>query len=310
MISITSDKSIPIDAYRYHMSGSTHEHIFTHKIYKGKLRVFYFIKPYNVTEQEILFVMHGAGYNTQSVINRWTHFARHHNLILIAPEFKNVLTGYNKYCNGNIVSDRGIPTPKIKWSFTVIEDLFDFFKEQTGINKNSYSIIGYSAGAHFVHRMIMFCKGMRVKRAIANCGGWYWIPNNNIPYPHGFGGMSITDEQLVEAYSKKLYLFAGTNDKASYKHKYSSVTGENRYECACNFYAFAFYHAYELGVEFNWEFLSFPDCGHCDQRMEYDGQCIIKFDKIGSLYDTALMETMLSRYYPDYIYPPVKIIRH
>ena len=80
----------------------------------------------------ILFVMHGIKRNGESYRNQWVSSAEQHHLLLLVPQFDAKDFSTARYNRGNILSATGKPEPSSKWTFQMIEDLFDYVKAGAG----------------------------------------------------------------------------------------------------------------------------------------------------------------------------------
>lgn len=145
-------------------SGEPNVFLFSSQKLAIHLRIFYFIPNQWSDNDPVLFCMHGVQRNAEAYVQNCSDLLTKTggNLILICPEFsrENFPTNW-EYNLGNIVDtfdpdSADLSTVTFKqtdhWTFSLIEDIFDRFKELTGLTTEGYHIYGHSAGAQFVHR--------------------------------------------------------------------------------------------------------------------------------------------------------------
>jgi hypothetical protein len=130
-----------------------------------KIRVFYFIPNQWRDCYPILFCMHGVQRNAEAYVRNCSDLLIQNGggkLILICPEFSRDGFPTNwEYNLGNVIdsfdtdAEELLPLtlkPTEDWTFTIIEGIFDRFRELSGSTTEGYHIYGHSAGAQFVHR--------------------------------------------------------------------------------------------------------------------------------------------------------------
>ena len=117
----------------------------------------WFFNPSKSRKKRVLFVMHGIERNGETYRNSWIHHAKQGEYLLLVPEFsKQEFPDSEQYNLGNMYSQSGTSQPRSKWTFTTIENLFDYVKTKNKLGVTSYDIYGHSAGAQFVHRFVLF----------------------------------------------------------------------------------------------------------------------------------------------------------
>ncbi len=135
---------------------------------------------------KVVFALHGEHRNAQDYRNEWQNiYADNKNFILLAPKFDQKrfpkAAGYNL---GNMFTeDLTTLNPQNQWVFTQIESLFDFVKKSTKVKAVNYYLYGHSAGAQFVHRMLIFMPHSRIKKAVAAEADSYTVPSYHTEYP-------------------------------------------------------------------------------------------------------------------------------
>ena len=77
---------------------------------------------------------------------------------------------------GDMIDAAGNMLPRSAWALTAIERLFDMVRDEMGLHRTEYDIVGFSGGAQFVHRLALFVEA-RFRRAVAASAGWYAFPS-------------------------------------------------------------------------------------------------------------------------------------
>ncbi len=161
----------------------------------------------------VLFVMHGVNRDASRYRDEWSALARSAGFIAVVPEFDAAsFPGARSYNLGNMLDAAGDPQPRDRWSFAVVEALFDHVKAMTGTQVERYSMYGHSAGAQFVHRYVMFMPEARLAQAVAANAGWYTVPEAGTPFPYGLDGSPLSPQELAQALGRRLSVLLGTAD--------------------------------------------------------------------------------------------------
>ena len=223
----------------------------------------------------VLFVMHGVERNAQKYRDHWIKNAEKLKLLLLAPEFsQKFFPESNQYNLGNMYSSikHMNQNHRSEWSFSIIEDIFDYVRAHSVIRTDSYSIYGHSAGAQFVHRMLLFVPEARIKTAIAANAGWYTMPSFDESFPYGLKGTGLTNDQVEKAFKKKLIILLGEKDTDEKSENLrqtpeSIAQGRNRFERGKAFFRIAKQSASAFKSQFNWELNIVPGVGHNNSEM-------------------------------------------
>jgi pimeloyl-ACP methyl ester carboxylesterase len=223
--------------------------------------------PSDVTTAKVLVVMHGQSRTGEDYRNSWIAHARRAGALLVVPEFTEALyPGSDAYNLGNMERE-----PESRWSFSLIEPLFDHIRADTGNRSDGYYLYGHSAGAQFVHRFLLF-KPNRVKRAVAANAGWYTAPEPSVDFPYGLRGSPITDAGLRRALAAPLTVLLGENDTDTNDPdlRHSSEAdrqGPHRLARGHFFFAAGRTTAGALGTPFGWTLQTVPGAVHSNGDM-------------------------------------------
>jgi pimeloyl-ACP methyl ester carboxylesterase len=218
----------------------------------------------------IQFVLHGQSRTASNYRDYWELAADRYGLLIIAPEFSQ--KEWPKSAAYNL-GDTGAQTDREKWAYSVIEHLFDEMRD----GQKDYRIFGHSAGAQFVHRLVLLLPDNRASLAIAANSGWYAMPEWRkekaaFKWPHSLVDSPVGEAELRRALSRKLYVVLGeadtkTDDPDLDKAEGSMKQGANRLERGEAFFSAATAAARDLGVKFAWELSYVPGVGHDGAKM-------------------------------------------
>lgn len=220
----------------------------------------------------VLFVMHGVQRNGQHYRDQWQSHAERANALLLVPEFSAVSfpgsTGYSA-AKLDTASDGTGATAAI---YTMIEEIFDRAKSFTGLDTANYRIYGHSAGAQFVHRLVMLNRRARLNIALAANAGWYLMPDFAVNFPYGLKGSGISAIHLKEAFAKELVVLLGDQDNdpqhpSLNRGPRQMRQGAHRFARGQNFYRAAQDAAAKLNAPFAWKLSTVAGAGHDNAKM-------------------------------------------
>lgn len=237
------------------------------------IRVFY-IKPKRVTPNTpVWFVMHGVNRNAQDYRDNWIELNRRYRAMILVPEFSSEdYPGSRAYNLGNMFDEQGQPVDRSLWSYTVIDRLFDHVVQREGLRSQGYGIFGHSAGAQFVHRLVLFVPDAKVRLAISANAGWYTMPDPDVSYPYGLADAQSTEAGLQAALGSPLVVLLGKEDNDP-NHKHLRKTpeaesqGPHRLARGRSFFSQASARAQALDVPLAWRCIEVPRVGHSNTRM-------------------------------------------
>lgn len=224
-------------------------------------------------EAKIVFVLHGDGRNAQTYRRDWIPVAEQKGFILLVPEFsRSWFPGTAGYNLGNVSDPKGTRYPEAQWSYTAIEDIFDAVRKDNALSAATYDLYGHSAGAQFIHRMIMLKPDSRFRVAIAANAGWYMMPDYSVAYPHGLASANVERKQLAQAFGRRLVVLVGDadidpNHRALSRTPAAMLQGRHRFERGQNFYARAQRTAAELNAPLAWTLKIAPGVAHSNARI-------------------------------------------
>ena len=237
------------------------------------INVFYHIPKDVQNNSPILFLFHGAGRNASDIRDSWIAEANSKQFIIVAPEFSDQeFPGGDAYNLGNVFIDGDNPSsqtlnPESDWTFSAIEPIFDEFKFKSDNNSPNYNVFGFSAGAQFAHRFMMFKPNASINKIVASAAGWYTVPDNDESFPYGFLNSPLEDISLSNLFSKSFTIQIGTLDNnpnapALRRNPIVDQQGDNRFDRAFYMINISKDYAESLNLNFNWEIIETPGNAH------------------------------------------------
>jgi len=221
----------------------------------------------------VVFVMHGTKRNGREYRDAWIEHAEKQQFLLLVPEFsKKYYPGSKQYNLGNMFSSSGKRIANSKWTYTAVEHIFDSVKTISEIETETYSIYGHSAGAQFVHRLVLFNRDARVKTAICANAGWYTMPTSKHKFPYGLKNSGISVKRLKKAFGQELIILLGDKDTDE-NHKYlrktpeATAQGKHRFERGKKFYETAKHESAKLKIPLKWNLEIVNGVGHSNSKM-------------------------------------------
>ena len=247
----------------------------------------YFHIPNSVNfNTEILMVLHGNGRNAGDYRDAFVAKADLKNFIVVVPEFSSAnFPGGHAYNLGHINQDGDNTStsnlnPEDKWTFSIIEPLFEDFKRAINSNRNSYHIFGHSAGGQFAHRFVFFKPNALFDKVIASASSCYTVPNESISLPYGLNNSPLTNLALSTVFQKVIIVQIGTldthpNAPGLRRNVYADAQGTNRFDRPNYFYNTALNLANTTNSAFNWQLQTISSLDHDFQDAAFYGADII-----------------------------------
>lgn len=247
-------KGIGFFTYNYAVNG-----------FEKNLKVYYVIPNQVNSSSQLLFVFHGVDRNAKDYRDALIAKSQQKGILIFAPEFSiQQFPTNDQYGLGNVYVDGDNPSvqtlnPEHQWSFSIIEALFAYIKNNIQNNNNTFNIIGHSAGAQFVERFLLFKPNNLVQKSIISAAGWYTFPNNDVIFPYGLNQSILQNQSMGFFYSKDVIVMVGSLDNdpnASNlrNNEFTIAQGAHRLARAINFFQYGQQQANQLGLPFNWQF--------------------------------------------------------
>ncbi len=273
---IIADDGIQADTIRVQIfdKNVSQKYYFENADIPSKPMIVYIVIPGTFSpKSKFIMIMHGTNRNADDYIIPWKNFAVDNDYIAAAPEFNKIQWAHSRSYNlGNMFTGSngtGSLNPKFMWSFSVAQKIHLELKEKLGLQSSKYDIWGHSAGAQFVHRMMLFLPDSNVRYAIPANAGWYSAPDLNIQFPYGMKNihLSYNADDLYLISQQKMIIMRGTADTLRDSNLNTSAgadaQGYNRFERAEYFYNKGF----EISDSCKWQLIDVPSVGHDNKLM-------------------------------------------
>jgi poly(3-hydroxybutyrate) depolymerase len=232
----------------------------------------WYYKPATLgANKKVLFVMHGADRHGESYRDHWVPYAEKYNFLLVVPEFAEKHFSTSEYEFGNVTDPR-----QERWSFWIIERLFDQLRQRDASVAGKYYLFGHSAGAQFVHRFMLFMPAPRVQIAFAANAGAYTMPVYpewlQSSFPMTLDKTLVSEQRLASAFSRRLVLMLGEQDiddnsEGLPRSPEAMEQGKNRFERGQKFFQMAQRQAAAQNTPLNWKLVTVPKVGHSHADM-------------------------------------------
>ncbi|HKA80659.1 MAG TPA: hypothetical protein VKD43_11530 [Xanthobacteraceae bacterium] len=221
-------------------------------------------------DPSLLMVFHGVARNPRSYRDDARALADRHCLLLVAPLFGKRAFPVWRYQQGGIISDGVIQDPR-DWTGRLVLDLVEWTRRQEG-RRLSYFLLGHSAGAQFLDRLVAFVPNEAQRIVVANAGT-YVRPSLEVPAPYGFGKVYSGTEgetQLRRYLAQPLTIYLGEDDTKEDDRNDDPdalAQGVSRFERGSTTFTSAKALAQARSWPFNWRLVELPGVGHNARKM-------------------------------------------
>jgi hypothetical protein len=238
------------------------------------MRVFYFRPKARVQSARIVIAMHGLDRAASDFRDVLVRQANQHGMIVLVPEFDSeAFPDVYAYNYGNVRPRPGAPVvPRENWTFGVIDRLFEHVRSGLGSERTAFGMFGNSAGSQFVLRYLALNAGVAVDQAVASNSGIYMLPDLDVEYPSGMGGLDLSQVSLRRYFGRKLTILLGESDADSTafdlpRDEEALAQGPHRLARGLWHFDLCKQIAGRLGDGLAWKLKIVPDAGHVDQKL-------------------------------------------
>jgi len=221
----------------------------------------------------VMIVMHGNTRDADRYLHQWRDLADQYGFFLLVPEFGRPAYQKSRHYNlGNIIDASGQVREESSWSFSRVEQAFDFYRQQQNIQTNEYQIYGHSAGAQFVHRFLFHLPESRANRLVAANAGWYTMPDLAENWPYGLKGSVVAVEGLKVAFNRPLLILLGDQDtdpqhSSLRRAPEAMLQGPHRFARGYHFFESGQAKADSLETPYRWRLQTVPGVAHDNRGM-------------------------------------------
>jgi hypothetical protein len=253
---------------------------------------------------QILIVMHGNGRTAENYRDAWIDSAEQNNALLLVPHFsrENGFPEDDQYNMGNMFKmdpDENLlsPNPESEWSYSLIDPIFDFVVERMKNHSTGYLIYGHSAGSQFLHRLLFFKPGAKIKKAVCANAGWYTMPDFDQIFPYGLKETQCSEESLRKLFAKKVTILLGNMDtdpdhSSLRRTPQAMQQGAHRFQRGHTFYRACKQIAEKLGVQFRWDLEVVSGVAHSNRQMAPSAAKVLFEASDEADYDPSLFSAL------------------
>ena len=221
----------------------------------------------------LVIAMPGLTRNAIQTRDNWLDLAEQRGLLVVSPYLDAKRFPTRLYQQGGVVGE----PDRAKWLYNTIERLYDHLVAAGRAEPNGYILFGHSAGAQFVHRMVLAMPEARYRIAITANAGFYTLPTGaqeagGYPVPYSLDGTPITEADRAKALQRPMILMLGDQDIDPNHYQLNNsdgakAQGPHRFARGQFFFAAAETEAKRLGVPFGWKKVIVPGVDHDNTRM-------------------------------------------
>jgi poly(3-hydroxybutyrate) depolymerase len=239
----------------------------------GRIRVWTYEPSSATPDSRVVIVLHGVLRNGEEYREPWIPIADRRGCVVLVPEFsEREWPGSRSYHQGNTRDVIGRPNPEERWTYSAIDAVFDRYRAASGNRTERYFIFGHSAGAQFLHRMILLKPDARYEAAFPANAGMYTLPDLDAEWTRGLKGTATDAARLKRVLERRVVVLLGEadtdpEDKYLPKGRDAMAQGPHRFARGRHFYEKAKAAAAALGADFRWELRTVPGVGHDNAKM-------------------------------------------
>jgi hypothetical protein len=243
--------------------------------HRGYVRVFYYVPNRIGPAARPLIALHGLDRAASAFRDVFVPMAERLGKIAFVPEFDiQAFPDVYAYNYGNVVSSP--PHSQFQesevWSFNIVDRLFLSVGDANGFRFDGYDLYGNSAGSQFVLRYLALMQSPFLKKTISSNSGIYMLPDLELSYPNGMGGVGLDETDLRRYFSRPLYILLGdadTDAKAPDLPRSPEALAQGPHRLARGLWHYEHCRtlAQKLGVELAWTVEIVPGAGHISQAI-------------------------------------------
>jgi hypothetical protein len=231
----------------------------------------YTYKASNYTGDGFILLLHGASRAAEAYRDNAAGMAERFGTMVVVPLFDLERFPGRLYQFGGVFHEDGSFAEPEEQTYAYIPKLVSHIRSREANPALPYEILGFSAGAQFVSRMMAF-RDSDAERLIVMSPGSVIFPTRDLEFGLGFGGLPEaynSDERLRRYLALPITVAVGSHDTelAQLPTGDAYAQGVHRYSRALHWFTYAMDLAYEKKWDFNWRLVIMDGPGHSPPQM-------------------------------------------
>jgi hypothetical protein len=228
-------------------------------------------KASNYSGEGFILLLHGASRAAEAYRDNAAGMAERFGTMVVVPLFDQERFPNRLYQFGGVFHEDGSFAEPEEQTYAFIPGLVAHVRSREGAPGLPYELLGFSAGAQFVSRMMAF-RDSDAERLIVMSPGSVIFPTRDMDYELGFGGLPDaynSDDRLRRYLALPITVAVGTHDTelAQLPTGDAYDQGVHRYSRALHWFTYAMDLAYEKAWDFNWRLVILDGPGHSPPQM-------------------------------------------
>jgi hypothetical protein len=241
----------------------------------GSIRVFYACPDADIRGAPIVIALHGLDRAAEIFRDTLSDRAARNAQIVLVPEFDNQqfpdVYAYN-FGGVRLPPPSNRVFPREDWNFGIVDRLFEQVRHSIGSNRTTFGMFGNSAGSQYVLRYLALTGGNSVDHAVASNSGVYMLPDLQMEYPVGMGGLDLDESCLRRYFSCPLVLLLGDADTDTSapdlpRNEVAMAQGPHRLARGHWYFGHCTKIAGRLGIHLGWTLEVVHEAGHVSQEI-------------------------------------------
>ena len=228
-------------------------------------------KPENYVQDGFVLLFHGASRAAEAYRDNAAGFADDFGRLVVVPLFDRERFPSRLYQYGGVFREDDTFADPEERTFAYVPKLVEHIRTREGAADLPYILLGYSAGAQFLERMVAFLD-TDAERLVAMSPGSSMFPTREMEYGLGFGGLPeefSSDDRIRRYLALPMTIAIGSADveEGQLPRGDAFDQGAHRYSRNLRWFVTAMDLAHRNEWDFNWRLVIHHGAGHPPAEM-------------------------------------------